>query len=190
MTVRSSLLGPLGPIAIKICNLLLLLHTAWRLPTCLVRRWSGRGPQQLPSCHGYAGVGGVRTAQTLNRGPRQSPAKRVWWGEEEQESDMTDAHAWASGIERTLRRRRGLCPEARRASYSSFARRMKGPIFQEGVPRNRGSGGNDCERPPREGAHRKRPPGHFWFLFGQTKRNPPRRAEQKNHLTSFPVRWF
>ena len=48
----------------------------------------------------------VRTAH--NRGPRQSPAKRVWWGEEEQGSDMTDAHEWASGIKRTLRRR-GPC---------------------------------------------------------------------------------
>ena len=47
-----------------------LLHTAWCLPTCLVRRWSGRGPQQLPSCHDYAGVGGVTSAQNLlNFGP-------------------------------------------------------------------------------------------------------------------------
>ena len=57
-----------------------------------------------------------------NWGPRRSPAKRVRWGEadspyqgemsrrdrgdrEEQGSGMTDAHTWASGIERTLRRR-------------------------------------------------------------------------------------
>ena len=33
--------GPQGPFAIKICKLMLLLHTAWCLPTCLVRRWSG-----------------------------------------------------------------------------------------------------------------------------------------------------
>ena len=33
----------LGPFAIKICEGLLLSYTAWCVPTCLVRRWSG-GP--------------------------------------------------------------------------------------------------------------------------------------------------
>ena len=56
-------LGPQGPFAIKICKLLLLLHTAWCLPTCSVRWWSYKRTQQLPSCHGYARVGGVLPAQ-------------------------------------------------------------------------------------------------------------------------------
>ena len=56
-------LGPQGPFAIKICKLLLLLHTAWCLPTCLVRWWSYKRAQQLLSCHGYARVGGVLPAQ-------------------------------------------------------------------------------------------------------------------------------
>ena len=53
------------------------------------------------SCHGFAKVGGVRTAQTLNRGPRQSLAKRVWWGEEEQGSGCSfcrQAEAEPSGL--------------------------------------------------------------------------------------------
>ena len=78
------------------------------------------GPQSWTSCPGYAMVGGVRTARTLNRGPRQSPAKRVWWGEEEQGSDMTDAHAWASGIERTLRRRRAQWPGGKKGRPLRF----------------------------------------------------------------------
>ena len=47
-----------------------------------------------------------------------------------------------------------------------------------GYSRKRGSGGNDCERPLREGAHRKRPPVTLWFLSGDPERNPPRRAER------------
>ena len=67
---------------------------------------------------------------------------------------------------------------------------------QEGVPRNWGSGGNDCEHRRRQGAHRKRPPailkvncpkgaregglGH-WLLSDRPESNtvssPPRRAE-------------
>ena len=39
------------------------MHTASCIPTCLVRRWSYKRAQQLPSCHGYAGVGGVFPAQ-------------------------------------------------------------------------------------------------------------------------------
>ena len=68
-------------------------------------------------------------------------------------------------------------PGARKTNHSSFARRNFYIICQEGVPRNGGLGVDDCERPLRVGAHRNQPPGHFWFLFGQTKRNPPRRAE-------------
>ena len=34
-------LGPLGPAAIKLCKLVLLLHAASCLPTYLVRQWSG-----------------------------------------------------------------------------------------------------------------------------------------------------
>ena len=58
-----------------------------------------------------------------------------------------------------------------------------------------GPGGNDCERPLREGAHRKRPPAAFWLLCRRGQSNnvflggqrpplqmigispPPRRAE-------------
>ena len=39
------------------------------------------------------------------RGPRPSPAERVGRGEEEQGSGRRDAHAWASRLGRTLRRR-------------------------------------------------------------------------------------
>ena len=42
----------------------LLTYTAWCLPTCWVRRWSGGCLPQLPSCHGFARVGGVRTTRT------------------------------------------------------------------------------------------------------------------------------
>ena len=82
----------------------------------------------------------ARRGSLSYRGPHRSPAKRVRWGEadspyqgemsrrdrgdrEEQGSDMTDAHTWASGIKRTLRRR---------------ARRLKMPIPQESVPRKTG----------------------------------------------------
>ena len=41
----------------------LLTHTAWCLPTCLVRWWSRI--RQLSSCHSYARVGGVRITQLL-----------------------------------------------------------------------------------------------------------------------------
>ena len=51
------------------------------------------------------------------------------------------------------------------------------PRKQEDVPRSRGSGGNDCERPLREGAHRKQPPAGLWLLSDRSERNPPRRAE-------------
>ena len=87
----------------KFAALCTLTYTRLLLPFLLGAVGVGR-----TNCHSSARVGGVRTTQTLNRGPRQSPAKRVWWGEEEQGSDMTDAHEWASGIKRTLRRR-GPC---------------------------------------------------------------------------------
>ena len=45
---------------------------------------------------------------------------------------------------------------------------MQVPIFQEGVPRNRGSGQAAYERPLREGAHRRRPRRFFGdFLIAQ-----------------------
>ena len=70
------------------------------------------------------------------------------------------------------------------------SRRTQVPIFQEGDPRKTGVwGADDCERPLCEGAHRNQPPGHFWFLFGQTKRNPPRRVESsKNKSGSDGIR--
>ena len=40
-----------------------LTHAAWCLPTCWVRRVSFQRPQQLPSCHSYARVGGVLSTQ-------------------------------------------------------------------------------------------------------------------------------
>ncbi len=59
------------------------------------------------SDQGGACAPGARRTGDHYWGPHRSPAKRVRWGEEEQGSAMTDAHAWASGIKRTLRRR---CP--------------------------------------------------------------------------------
>ena len=79
------------------------------------------------------------------------------------------------------RKRHDGCPYLGVRNRADFATTMpagKLPSdFLEGVPRNGGLGVDDCERPLRVGAHRNQPPGHFWFLFGQTKRNPPRRAE-------------
>ena len=147
----------------------------------------------IAPCHGYARPGGIRTTQTLNRSPRQSPAKRIWWGEEEQGSDMTDAHAWASGIERTLRRRRGLCPRGKKESPTWFCppaeiaqeRRRASPVKED-----RGKG--DYERPLRAGAYRSRPPAAFkvncpkgarecglghCLLCRRGQSRPPRRAE-------------
>ena len=42
---------------------------------------------------------------------------------------------------------------------------------QEGVPRNWGSGGNDCEHRRRQGAHRKRPPAILWLLSDRSESN-------------------
>ena len=81
--------------------------------------------------------------------------------------------------------------EARRAQDLVFgAAGRKCLSFRRATPVKRGSGGaDDCERPLCEGAHRNQPPGHFWFLFGQTKRNPPRRAESsKNKSGSDGIR--
>ena len=179
MIVRLSTLGPQGPFSIKICERLLLSYTAWCLPTCLVRRWSYKGAQQLPSCHGYARAGGVRTAQTLNWGPRQSPAKRVWWGEEEQGSGMMDAHTWASGIERTLRRRRPQWAEARRTQGLVFgAAGRKCLSSRMASPRNGGLGVGRLGTPAcSEAFLGDTPPVTLWFLSGDPERNPPRRAE-------------
>ena len=121
MTVRSSILGPQGPFAIKIWRH--LYSNAHRLVPAYLFGAAVVASRQLPSCHGYAGVGGARTTRTLNRGPRQSPAKRVWWGEEEQGSGMTDAHTWASGIKRTLRRR---CPPDESAQENRSASPVTG----------------------------------------------------------------
>ena len=81
MTVRLSTLGPQGPFSIKICERLLLSYTAWCLPTCLVRRWSYKGAQQLPSCHGYARPGGeISTQNAANFGlgrPQWAEARRT-----------------------------------------------------------------------------------------------------------------
>ena len=127
------------------------------------------------SCHGFARVGGVRTAQTLNRGPHQSPAKRVWWGEEEQGSDMTDAHAWASGIERTLRRRRGLCPRGKKDARSCLrSRRTHVPNPQEGAPRNWGSrGATPMNTRLRRGVHRRSPLGASLVPFCASRKEHP-----------------
>ena len=81
MTVHPSNLGPQGPFSIKICERLLLSYTAWCLPTCLVRRWSYKGAQQLPSCHGYARAGGeISTQNAANFGlgrPQWAEARRT-----------------------------------------------------------------------------------------------------------------
>ncbi len=81
MIVRLSTLGPQGPFSIKICERLLLSYTAWCLPTCLVRRWSYKGAQQLPSCHGYARAGGeISTQNAANFGlgrPQWAEARRT-----------------------------------------------------------------------------------------------------------------
>ena len=181
MIVRLSTLGPQGPFSIKICERLLLSYTAWCLPTCLVRRWSYKGAQQLPSCHGYARAGGVRTAQTLNWGPRQSPAKRVWWGEEEQGSGMMDAHTWASGIERTLRRRRPQWAEARRTQGLVFgAAGRKCLSSRRASPRKWGPGQAAYERPLREGAHRRRPRRFFGDFLIVQKVTPSSRPAGRN----------
>ena len=66
--------------------------------------------------------------------------------------------------------------ESRRAHGQNLGRRKRRK--PKGTrPRNRGSGGNDCEHRRRQGAHRKQPPVTLWFLSGDTERNPPRRAE-------------
>ena len=81
MIVRLSTLGPQGPFSIKICERLLLSYTAWCLPTCLVWRWSYKGAQQLPSCHGYARAGGeISTQNAANFGlgrPQWAEARRT-----------------------------------------------------------------------------------------------------------------
>ena len=73
---------------------------------CQGRRYSHNADaSKFPRCRGLCPRG--EKDQPHYWGPRRSPAKRVRWGEEEQGSGMTDAHTWASGIKRTLRRR---CP--------------------------------------------------------------------------------
>ena len=75
------ILGPQGPFSIKICERLLLSYTAWCVPTCLVRRWSYKGAQQLLSCHGYARAGGeISTQNAANFGlgrPQWAEARRT-----------------------------------------------------------------------------------------------------------------
>ena len=104
------------------------MHTASCIPTCLVRRWSYKRTQQLPSCHGYAGVGGVF--------PAQYPP------------NFTLVGACVPGARRT--RRSCLCPpegyrrETRRASPVTGGSGGKPPrntaagkVFLEGGPRRR-----------------------------------------------------
>ena len=65
----------------KFAGRYLLSHTAWCVPTCLVRRWSYKGAQQLPSCHGYARAGGeISTQNAANFGlgrPQWAEARRT-----------------------------------------------------------------------------------------------------------------
>ena len=69
----------LGPFAIKICEGLLLLYTAWCLPTCLVRRSSDKCPAtaQLPwLCQSRRCP---YSADTLKFLTRQAPVGRGKW---------------------------------------------------------------------------------------------------------------
>ena len=62
----------------------------------------------------------------------------------------------------TRKRSQSAAPPAPALRYSSPG----------SVPRNGGPGAGDWSA----GAPRSQPPGHFWFLFGQTKRNIPQKG--------------
>ena len=94
---------------------------------------------------------------------------------------MTDAHAWASGIERTLRRRRPQWAEARRTQGLVFgAAGRKCQILRRASPVMGVWGWGDLERPP---AARRSSETHPQSLFGSflviqkgtrpAGRNPP-----------------
>ena len=119
----------------------LLTHTAWCLPTCWVRRVSFQRPQQLPSCHGFARVGGVISTQMTQNFRLCRPQ-------------------WAG---------------ARRAVRPGFARRIKLPILQEGVPRKTGVWGwGDLERPPEaRRSSETHPQGIFGSFLGKQKGTRP-----------------
>ena len=50
-----------GLLLLKFVRHCALTHTAWCVPTCLVRRWSGT--RQLPSRHSFTALGGILSAQ-------------------------------------------------------------------------------------------------------------------------------
>ena len=67
---------------------------------------------------------------------------------------------------------RGLCPRGKKDQ--TVLALPAGRLLlrkQEGVPRNWGSGGNDCEHRRRQGAHRKRPPAILWLLSDRSESN-------------------
>ena len=89
------------------CHLNLKGRARYRTPPgASLPVWCGGG--RRTSCHGFSGLGGVRTTRTiLNFAPGRGPCPR---GKKDQ-------------------------------TVLSLPRRMKLPISQEGVPRNRGAGG-------------------------------------------------
>ena len=131
---RASLYSrPTGAYQSKIYRRAALTHTAWCVPTCLVRRWSG-GPAATVLPRQAVSVQRrhfLISAPVGPRGPGQGGCKV-------------------------------LCSEPPdEISYFTGGR----PLVK------RGSGGNDCERPLREGAHRKQPPAILWFLSDRSERN-------------------
>ena len=67
---------PTGAYQSKIYRQAALTHPASCIPTCWVRRWSDGCLPQLPSCHGFARVGGVRTAQYSPNFAHKGPKAR------------------------------------------------------------------------------------------------------------------
>ncbi len=150
-----------GLLLLKFVRPSALMYTAWFVPTCLVRQWSGT--RQLPSRHSYTALGGViSTVFLLNfcfvgpSGPWQEGRKVLF-------SEPPDASVFLPGGRPPVKRGSGGndCEHRRRQG----AHRKRPPAILK----------VNCPKGAREGGL-----GH-WLLSDRPESNtvssPPRRAE-------------